>query len=296
MRWVGMRGHAVGLIAAVLVVAGRAHAQRLPRVSMKGPAAIVLVIQDAAADPPSVPPPGESIGIADVESDALWPDRLAELDKALTEAGMTIVDAAPSAGGAVRTVELAGGARATLWVNHNSGTITLTPSPTVVKPRGKCVAIPEVKLVIQQTSHGIDHHGRSHHGDTSVGLSTARLHDVDGDAVMDAFVPSLPADACPDAATWKVYAVRGSCGHYLGEIGPGYVERGPDRHHGYIDLETSTSAVGHDAKDHIPVQTRTQRTYAVRAGRYRQRSTTSTSGRCHHCGMSSCRRAPDSPD
>lgn len=295
MRWVGMREHAV--VAVVLVVlAGRADAQRLPRVSMKGPAAIVLVIQDAAADPPSVPAPGQAIGIADLESDALWPDRLAELDKALTEAGMTIVDAAPSAGGAVRTVELAGGARATLWVNHNSGTITLTPSPTAAKPRGKCVAIPEVSMVIDRTSHNFDHHSRSHPGSSRLGLSTARLHDVDGDAVMDAFVPSAPADACPDEASWKVYLVRGSCGHYLGEIGPGYVEKGPDRHRGYADLETSTTSVGHDAKDPVPVMSRTRRTYALRAGRYRQRSTTSTSGRCHHCGTSSCRRAADSPD
>jgi hypothetical protein len=295
MRWVGMRGHAIGLI--IVLFAGQAHAQGVARASIKGPEAIALVIQDAAADPPKATAVGESIEIAVLESNALWPDLMADLDKVLADAGMTVISVAPSGAGAVRTVELESGARATLYVDHNSGWITLTPTPAAVKPRGRCVEIPAVRIVISRNSQAVDHHGQFHSNNLDASVETARLHDIDGDAVMDAFVPTAPADACPEQASWKVYVVRGSCGHYVGEVGPGYVEKGPDRHRGYADLETSTSSSARDLKDPAPIVTRSRRQYEMRRGRYRQRSaTTTSSGRCHHCGLSSCSRASGSPD
>jgi hypothetical protein len=286
----GVRAAAV--TAILLGTAAVAHAD-LPRVSLQSPEALMLVITDAVADPPAELARGATVEIGTLLPGSAWRESAAALDDELEALGATVVARGSTATDEHRTIELAGGARATLVIRPGGGSVSLTPRPIEPRLRGKCVAIPAVNHTVRRHSNEIRHpHGRHHQGRRRMGdmhhaVGTTRFHDLDGDAVLDAMVPSLGATSCPDEATWDVYIVRGTCGHHVGTVGPGQVTPRPTRHHGLADLVT-THRVSKTVKGQPEIQTATT-TYAMKRGRYRKVKTVrSEPGRCRHCAVSTC--------
>jgi hypothetical protein len=99
------------------------------------------------------------------------------------------------------------------------------------------------------------------------------------------------ASSCPEEVSYRVYVMRGSCGHDVGVVGPGSLawDAGSvalDRS-GYrpITMESKRSARG---RHMIPEVTTTTRTFKVIGGRYKQTAVKRSTGRCHHCASWHC--------
>ncbi len=161
--------------------------------------------------------------------------------------------------------------------------------PRIALP-GRCVRPPTVRheVVVSSSSMGWD--GHSHGASTRV-IKTARMLDVDRDGVDDVFVPIPPRKgACPDALSYRVYVMRGRCGHVLGVVGPGKLARDaatvPVDASGFrpITLETVTSKYG----DRELEETTTSRAFAVRSGKYVEVSKQARGGECPHCSIRTC--------
>ncbi|MBA3391004.1 MAG: hypothetical protein H0T89_00080 [Deltaproteobacteria bacterium] len=237
---------------------------------------------------------GETTIIATVApGDPAKPVDAAMLRAALGKRKLKILDEHPADIGQrlVIVVEATTGARGRIAVDPGGGTITLTARPSTAKPPGKCVAIPLVNHAVHVRSRGTDQRGERREGETFWDLATARIHDVDGDGLVDAFVPIAKRDACPEEVTYRVYAVRGSCGHDLGTLGPGSFAWDAST----VALDTSgyrpfTLAAQKTAygKRRIPEMTTTTRQFAVRKGRYTQVAIKRTKGTCHHCALWTC--------
>ena len=189
------------------------------------------------------------------------------------------------------TVEATNGSRAQIDIEQGGGTITLTARPASPTLPGKCVAIPDVKYTVFVNSTGIDQQGKVGHGQNQWELATARIHDADGDGILDAFVPVAKKHTCPEAVTYRVFAVRGGCGHDLGVIGPGNFAF--DAGTTAIDASgfrpfTMTAEKTQSGKDGTPEMKTTVRRFAVKRGKYAQASSKTSTGVCHHCALWSC--------
>lgn len=189
------------------------------------------------------------------------------------------------------TVEATNGARAQIDIEQGGGTITLTARPASPTLPGKCVAIPDVKYTVFVNSVGIDQQGKVGHGQNQWELATARIHDADGDGILDAFVPVAKKHACPEAVAYRVFAVRGACGHDLGVVGPGNFAF--DAGTTAIDASgfrpfTMTAEKTQTGKSGIPEMKTTVRRFAVKRGKYAQTDIKTSTGVCHHCAIWSC--------
>ena len=227
---------------------------------------------------------GETLSIETIASlDPAKTDDTKPLRANLAKQRLKILDDRMYGNATVLTVEAAGGARARITVDQGGGAILLTARPANPALPGKCVAIPDVKHPVNVTSN---------HVKTLWDLKTERLHDVDGDGIADAFVPvAKTRNACPEEVSFRVFVVRGACGHDLGVIGPGSFQF--DAGTTAIDasgfraftMETQKSKAG---KKGNPEMATTVRRFAVKAGKYKQLDVKTTTGACHHCATWSC--------
>src|SRR5262249_31885393 len=148
---------------------------------------------------------------------------------AIAKLPVTIVDEREEQNMLVLVVQAKSGARATIALGKDGGGIATTMRPTTSKPPGACVAIPQVSHRVYVRSGGVNDSGEFHESTRSWELDTTRMLDVDGDGISDVFVPVAPnADACPGAVSWRVFVIRGTCGHDVGVVGPG--DRSDDAH------------------------------------------------------------------
>ena len=277
---------------ALLVIgllAGTAHADDPPSIK---PGAIIETVTAALAHADPKAPRGTGHVIAYVEkADVATATRA--LRTAIAQQPWKIVDDFATGALAVITIEGPSGARATISVGNERGAIGLTDQPVSTRAPGPCVAIPQVDHDVRVDSIGVSQDGQMFTGQNRWKLSTTRTFDVDGDGIVDAFVP-VPAtrNTCPEELAWRVYAVRGACGHDLGVVGPGWLV--PDAMTVAIDasgfrplvLESRHATYG---KDRIPDMVTTTTSFGIKKGRYAQLSTAQTHGRCHHCAVWRCK-------
>lgn len=204
--------------------------------------------------------------------------------------GLTIIDDAAPDGFAV-TVEDAKGRRAIVTLNENNGEILVVARPTGSKAPGVCAAIPSPVWTATVHAGGVNQDGEYHSSDITWRLTTARMLDVDGDAILDAFVPNHGARQCPEEGTWDVYVMRGTCGHAVGTIGPGWFGLDaalvPLDRSGYRPLTTASERSHHGGRG-IPEMVTTTTVHKMRRGAYRLVSAKRRSGICHHCAVWHC--------
>ena len=211
---------------------------------------------------------------------------------ALAKTTLKVVEDRSGKNDLVVTLAAPSGARVTIALGNHQGSILVTPKPTATKPPGACVKVPDVRHEIYLTSSAIDQEGEFRQGTAHWDLRTARLLDVDGDGLLDAFVPIAPKkNSCPEDVSYRVYVMRGACGHDLGVVGPGSFHYSaptvPLDASGFRPLtyESETTAYG---KGPIPEMQTSTRAFAVTKGRYARTKETRTSGKCHHCARWSC--------
>lgn len=190
------------------------------------------------------------------------------------------------------TLEAPSGARVTIALGNYQGSILVTPKPTATKLTGTCAKVPDVRHEVYLHSSAIDQEGEFRQGTVHWDLRTARLLDVDGDGLLDSFVPVAPRkNSCPEDVSWRVYVMRGTCGHDLGVVGPGSFSYNastvPLDASGFRPLTYESETTGR-SNGPIPVMETTKRTFAVTKGRYAATALTKTAGKCHHCAQWSC--------
>lgn len=88
---------------------------------------------------------------------------------------------------------------------------------------GECTALPQRTWNATVHARAVNNHGQHHSSDITWQLKTSRLYDVEGDGVLDTFVPLHGRGQCPEQGLWPVYVMRGSCGHPVGTVGPGWL-------------------------------------------------------------------------
>ena len=236
---------------------------------------------------------GETLTIATIAPlDPAKPVDTKSLRDTLAKQKLQIIDDRTYGTSVVITVEAANGVRARVTVDQGGGSITMTARPRTAKPPGKCVPVPQAKHPVYVNSTGTSQDGETRRGQTFWDYKTERIHDVDGDGLADSFVPvAKTKSACPEEVSFRVYAMRGNCGHDLGVIGPGSFQW--DAGTVALDasgfrpftMEAQTSRLG---KRGIPEMTTTVRRFAVKHGRYTQVDTKTTTGVCHHCATWHC--------
>jgi hypothetical protein len=192
----------------------------------------------------------------------------------------------------VLTVEGKSGARARIALGNDGGEIVVIANPSTVKPPGACVAVPQSKHPLYVHGSAINQDGELHESTTFWGFQTERIFDVDGDGVLDAFVPVAQQFDCPEDIQWRVFVIRGSCGHDVGIVGKGAIA--PDDPStpdvaGYRVLVVKSEST-RNGKGPIPEMTNTATTFAFspKLGRYDQMRVESHSGVCHHCARWHC--------
>lgn len=270
-------------LVAVIGVCVPAIAQADPvRVAV---AAVADTVAKATAqiDPKALA--GPSIVIATIDKPSA--DAAKTVREALAARAFTIVDELASP--PVLTVEAPSHARATIVLDPERGAITVIAKPANVKAPGKCVAIPQQRHEVYLHSMAVNQDGELGQGTVHWDLRTTAMLDVDGDGVLDDFVPTAPSKhACPEQVRWRVFARRGTCGHDVGIVGPGWVTAATTADaSGFFRLTSSaeSSALGKDA---VPQMTTSTRTFAVQNGRYVQIDQSTRTGLCHHCATWSC--------
>ena len=205
---------------------------------------------------------------------------------------LEIIDDRTHGNATVITVQSTNGARARIVVDQGGGSIHLTARPANPTLPGKCVAIPDVKHPVYVNSAAINQDGDHGQGRTFWDYKTERIHDVDGDGLADAFVPvAKTRNACPEEVSFRVFVVRGACGHDLGVIGPGSFQF--DAGTAAIDASgfrpfTMEAQKSKHGKKGIPEMVTTIRRFAVKRGKYAQADSKTSSGVCHHCATWSC--------
>ncbi len=268
-----------------------------PRLAFAGdpwikPAGAVAAIRDAIAKADLRTPAGTGRLVARIEQGDPVKDGAAIRD-ALVKAGFTVVDDRTQPGTFLVTFEARTGERVRVVLDAHLGAITLIARPTKTKPPGPCVPIPSVDHPVHVHSSAVDQEGELRHGQTFWGFKTTRLLDVDGDGLDDAFVPVARKHACPEDVSWRVYAVRGGCGHDLGVVGPGSIDHAsaitlPLGASGFRPLVLTAETSSH-GKRGIPEHTTTRRWFEVRRGSYVLVDTKQQTGVCHHCATWHCR-------
>ena len=242
----------------------------------------------AAADPAHAPR-----GAAEVIA---WSGAVPDLDAArqavmaaVTAAGLTVVDPGEPTGPIRLTVEDARGARATIAQDADSGGVSLVARPAHVTPPGRCVVPPAPVWDATVHAGGVDQLGEFHQRDITWRLTTARLADVDGDGVLDAFVPLHATGQCPEDGLYEVYVMRGRCGHRVGRVGPGNLDAAtaPVARSGYRPLTFVRERTRRGAGG-IPDMVRTTTQFRFVGKTYRASKPVTTAGRCHHCAIWTC--------
>jgi hypothetical protein len=236
---------------------------------------------------------GETLVIATIApGDTTKPLDAKPLRDALANLKLNILDDRPAGNGVAIIVEGANGSRASIAVDQGGGSITLTARPRMTKLTGKCVVPPDVKHPVYVVSSGINNDGESSSGSSFWDIKTERIHDVDGDAIPDMFVPVAKAkNTCPEDVSYRVFVMRGDCGHDVGVIGPGSFQF--DAGTAAIDGSgfrpfTMTAEKTRHGKKGIPESTTTTRRFAVQRGKYAVLDSKSSTGVCHHCATWSC--------
>lgn len=278
-----------GLLVLLLVPGlGRADAP----VRVNG-AADALAAALAKVDPAHAKA-GETLLVASIAKPAPRPDEAPvpmALRATIARHGWKVIDGYEQTGTIAITIEAASGVRARIAVGPTGGTIMVIPRPSKTKAPGRCVAIPSATHPVVVHSSGVDQRGEMLHGQTFWEFKTSRLHDVDGDGILDAFVPIAKKHACPEQVSFRVFVVRGSCGHDVGVIGPGSFE--PDADRTPLDASgfrpfTMTSRSSKMGARFVPEMTTTRRRFAFAKRSYVQRSVDRRTGRCHHCATWGC--------
>jgi hypothetical protein len=264
----------------------------LADVAWVDPASMATTCADAlAAADASKAAPGAATRIAYVNQTADIAAARKTFDAESKKRGLTIIDDVDPGGFAV-TVEDAAGRRAIVKLGENNGEIVIVPHPTTSTPPGACVAIPAPVWDATVHAGGVNQEGEYNSRDITWRLTTTRMLDVDGDAILDAFVPNHGARQCPEEGTWDVYVVRGTCGHALGTIGPGWFGLDaalvPLDRSGYRPLTTESEHAKHGAHSPIPEMTTTTTVHRVKRKKYTLVSAKRRTGVCHHCAVWYC--------
>lgn len=210
--------------------------------------------------------------------------RTRELKAALAKRSLKLVDEHVEDGVTWIVVEGKRGARARIELGPTSSEIWIAPMPVTGPIGSSCVAVPDVTHAVRDSAVR-----------SIVRIPTRRLADVDGDAILDAFVPvaKTPHD-CPEKLSYRVFAIRGTCGHELGVVGSGR-------------LDGDLNLVAVDASNFKPIVMASDRAtsktegvllesvFAMKAGGYALQSQRSTAFRCHKstpCIPSTCKASP----
>ena len=129
----------------------------------------------------------------------------------------------------------------------------------------------------------------------SVGFTTRRDIDLDGDGRLDALVPQKSkAVKCSHDVVYKAYVMRGSCGHYVGDISGGTIDPATRLAAvGASGLKTVTTTDRITRRKHVRGAGQEQRgetthftwTSRYRNGRYQSKLQTRKSCCCIHCSV-----------
>jgi hypothetical protein len=277
-------------LACVIVLVSVAHAD-VPSVSERD---AIATLSAVIAKPDAKAAAGAATKIA-------WIDKIADAEAtdkawrfALATAKLTIIWEEVDAGSINYVVEAPNKARATITANiWSTGDIWVIAKPILGKKmRGACVAVPQVVHPFYIVSNGVNNDGErySKRGDDE--MRTRTEVDVDGDAIPDSFVPAPPSkNACRHDTPYRVYVMRGTCGHEAGVVGPGWSERDvlatPPDASGLRPL-TMTAEHTETSSSRIPESVRTTRSFVATNGRYALKSKNTTRGVCHHCAVLTC--------
>ncbi|MFT3770834.1 MAG: hypothetical protein QM820_35880 [Minicystis sp.] len=178
----------------------------------------------------------------------------------------------------------------TLQVRHKSDMIDGALGGARHPPRplaGACVPVPRTQRIVRVRSGGVDQRGEMRQGEVNHGVETTFFWDLDGDGQLDALAPHQGADnECPWQVEYEAYLMRGSCGHDVGRVGPGYLDApvgsarsgGPDP-----EPLKFTSSWSHMGEKGIPVHVTRTVSFAFDGARYQKTSDEKSEGICHHC-------------
>jgi hypothetical protein len=273
-----MRGLA---ILALAVLPASAHADELAAVD------VVSAISRAVAKLDPKAPAGEPIEVATIAPSKDVPADAKLVRNAIAAAHYhVLLDVAE--GRAMIAIDVEN-ARAIIVLDRDGGSVAITPSPSSISAPGKCVAIPNVTHEIRRRSMGIGQDGEPQESDTRLNAATHHAFDIDGDGIPDVLVPAAAtAGECFEQLHWRVFLVRGACGHELGAVGPGWVTvDGARDASGFHPLVAGTNSTGTDAQGNRESTTRTTR-FAVRHGAYVKVDSSARTGACPHCASWWC--------
>jgi hypothetical protein len=242
---------------------------------------------------PSDAVPGATVEIARSQGRLDLSAARQEMTDAFTAASLRVVDAGEPTGDIAMTVQDPRGVRALITLGSTRGGIFLIARPAQPHLPGECVRIPRRKWTVVVQSSGIDQQGEHRSATTNWELTTSRFVDLDGDGILDAFVPLHGRGQCPEEGMWDVYVMRGACGHRVGTIGPGWLA--PDTMSAALDRSgfrplTMVSEHVRMGTRPPPIPEMLTTTTAYRYGEqgYAKQKADVRSGVCHHCSVSSC--------
>ena len=179
-------------------------------------------------------------------------------------------------------------------------TPTASVEPTVTL-QGECVVPEDRTYVVQSTAQEAnppdDAMEPTVREDT---FRTSRPLDVDGDGVMDTFVPMVPPGRCAPEVDYAIYVMRGECGHHVGRV-TGPTSLGEGSHGGLRDLQTHrrwselTDPARPPGPDNVATLHEVTVTWVARDGVYEATSAEERQGVCHHCPIAECRTLSGPP-
>jgi hypothetical protein len=213
------------------------------------------------------------------------------LMKSLKAEGLSLIDTVEARSSFAFTVENKAGARAIFVVNERGGVLYAVPKPTAAALTGSCQKIPEVEAKIKVHTNAINQLGGFTENAIHWGLTTQRVIDVDGDAILDALVPVYQKGDCPEQGFWELYVVRGSCGYLMGKLGPGLspvqAMLSPLDASGFRPLTMESKTSRTSAKGVRELVTTTT-IFSVSKGEYSKQSTNKDASTCQHCASWYC--------
>jgi hypothetical protein len=275
-----------GVILVLVLIASSASAE--PTVKLDEVAKTVEAELAAKIDPRS--PRGARKIVARIEKADIAIDGKA-LRAALAKLPVTVLEDREEDGALIVTVAAASGARAAIVLGPDGGGIAVTARPGIAKPPGACVPIANARYQGTVIYNAIDDRGSHRRSEREWEVDTRRLLDVDGDGLIDVFVPEPASSAsCPDEFSYRVFVVRGACGHELGVVGPGQVmpDASPLGSTGYRAIRTHEASSRSNSR--IPNKTTIARTFELVAGAYKLTDKQTSGGQCHHCARWHCTR------
>jgi hypothetical protein len=159
---------------------------------------------------------------------------------------------------------------------------------------GACVKPPEVSRRFESDVSGIDQEGESFFARLGYVVGAWDAVDLDGDGVLDRFVPRPKGGRCPWEVTFDVYVMRGECGHLVGSVTGDFAQ---ESHvagfvRGLRAITTRSEWATHGSKRPLPEHHSRTRRYVFDGKQLRERSDDTRTGVCHHCGVASCRELP----